>query len=267
LGRGFRHGVGLYNTDLVQGCKEYGNLVNSGFCDLVLLQELTFPILIGFSAGEHRFLGDAITLWMPDGTATIGAKYPLQMQSGLNLTYGQINSLAGDFYASIAPISDGPDDANRKARFMSAYKTLGEKNSYYDNVAEAQKLLSIIQTEVDLINKALQNGVAPSEVYQLLENDWDTLQRFWDETMIRTESMSGVPNYWDILMTNWDHFGEDARTAYKAGHQAALEVAAGGNLVLGYAINAFADHYLQDSFAASHLRVPRRYTTIGSCVS
>ncbi|KAM0795834.1 hypothetical protein BDR22DRAFT_825722 [Usnea florida] len=64
-----------------------------------------------------------------------------------------------------------------------------------------------------------------------------------------------------LARVDWDHFGPDARTAYNAGHHAALDIALKGgddHLELAYAMNAFADHFLQDSFAAGHLRTPRR---------
>lgn len=68
--------------------------------------------------------------------------------------------------------------------------------------------------------------------------------------------------YLGLALINFDHFGEDARTAYKAGHLAALRQAASSkspaNLESAYALNAFADHFLEDSFAAGHLRVPRQ---------
>jgi hypothetical protein len=62
----------------------------------------------------------------------------------------------------------------------------------------------------------------------------------------------------DVLaLHNIDHFGAEARLTYNAGHTLALDVASQGDLQKAYAINAFADHYLQDSFAAGHIRVPR----------
>lgn len=67
-----------------------------------------------------------------------------------------------------------------------------------------------------------------------------------------------MPGYAGISLINWDHFGAAARLAYDAGHFAALAAAAGGDLLGAYAMNAFADHYLEDSFSAGHMRVPRK---------
>ena len=66
--------------------------------------------------------------------------------------------------------------------------------------------------------------------------------------------------YLGLSLINWDHFGNDARTAYSTGHSAAIDYArqAGSSWDVAYAMNAFADHYLQDLFSAGHLRNPRR---------
>ena len=73
-----------------------------------------------------------------------------------------------------------------------------------------------------------------------------------------TWGRSGIPGYLGLAKINWDHFGADARTAYNAGHRTALEAAVKGDLEDAYTMNAFADHFLEDSFSAGHLRTPRR---------
>lgn len=69
---------------------------------------------------------------------------------------------------------------------------------------------------------------------------------------------SGFPSYLGLARKNWDHFGPDARITYNAGHATALQVAANGDLEKAYTLNAFADHFLEDSFSSGHLRTPRR---------
>ena len=68
--------------------------------------------------------------------------------------------------------------------------------------------------------------------------------------------------YVGLALINFDHFGADARIAYNAGHVEALEHAASGksaqHLETAYAISAFADHFLQDSFTSGHIRTPRQ---------
>lgn len=69
---------------------------------------------------------------------------------------------------------------------------------------------------------------------------------------------TGHPDYLGLAEINWDHFGNDAHMSYVIGHYVALEVAKKGDLLYAYAMNAFADHFLEDSFAAGHIRTPRR---------
>jgi hypothetical protein len=74
---------------------------------------------------------------------------------------------------------------------------------------------------------------------------------------------------------NYDHFGEWAVAAYSIGHRAALDQALIAyktqnptdktrQLILAYAMNAFADHFLTDLFSAGHLRTPRRELSLVS---
>lgn len=120
------------------------------------------------------------------------------------------------------------------------------------NPSEAQKILNILSTEVEMVQAALDKGEDPSTVYPKIPDVTGQLQTY---TLLRPGE---CPSYLGLAKINWDHFGQDARTAYNACHSVALQVAARGNLQLAYAMNAFADHFLQDSFAAGHMRTPRR---------
>ncbi|UZP40450.1 hypothetical protein NXS19_008266 [Fusarium pseudograminearum] len=64
--------------------------------------------------------------------------------------------------------------------------------------------------------------------------------------------------FMQLLEGNVDHFAAEAQATYDAGHAVALELAAEGNLEIALDFNGFADHFLEDSFAAGHIRVPRR---------
>lgn len=211
------------------------------------------PIL-PFEYREHCSLGDALNLkghnthpWGPS------AKYnALKLDNGLELTYGEINGLAGDFFGTEQPISDGGDVEEQKRRFYEAYKTLAE---WKIDDTKARELLEVLQTEVKAVDEAIQKGEDPSTAYAKL---WPsiTTAKFTYITALR----SG-PAYLKLASLNVDHFGLDARTAYNAGHLRALEEAARGeidNLCRAYTMNAFADHFLQDSFASGHMRTPRR---------
>ncbi|KAF4338996.1 hypothetical protein FBEOM_7083 [Fusarium beomiforme] len=65
-------------------------------------------------------------------------------------------------------------------------------------------------------------------------------------------------SFMKLLEANVDYFGVEARATYDPGYAVAIEVDTGGDLKTALAINAFADHVLQDSFAAGHIRVPRK---------
>jgi hypothetical protein len=109
---------------------------------------------------------------------------------------------------------------------------------------------------VTAINNALEKGIDPSSVYATLP---DETANFEEITISRP---SDQPSYLGLAKINWDHFGADARTAYNAGHTMALQEATKGKdpkyLISAYTMNAFADHFLEDSFSAGHTRTPRR---------
>ncbi|KAJ8586033.1 hypothetical protein M405DRAFT_935666, partial [Rhizopogon salebrosus TDB-379] len=67
-----------------------------------------------FEYAEHCFIGDAITLTLANGHKVAASDHKFQLKDQLSLTYG----LAGDFYGTSNPISDGKDDQDRSARFV-----------------------------------------------------------------------------------------------------------------------------------------------------
>jgi hypothetical protein len=206
--------------------------------------------ILGFDYAEHSYLGDAIILTLSDGRTVTAKDHTFTLENGLTVTYGQINGLGGDFYGTYDPISDGSNDTKQAARFVNAYNTLAGR--YSRQPSEATKILSVLKTEVDAVNNALHQREDPSVAYSRLPDQTFTFEKitFWRRK---------TPGYLGLARINWDHFGADARTAYNAGHSKALDVAVAGDLEHAYAMNAFADHFLEDSFAAGHLRTPRRY--------
>ncbi|EKM58566.1 uncharacterized protein PHACADRAFT_207386 [Phanerochaete carnosa HHB-10118-sp] len=184
-----------------------------------------------FEFGEHGYIGDAITL-------TLAV-----------VTYGQINGLAGDFYATYNPICMGNTFEDQIKRFQDAYATLAMDIKRQPD--EAQAILAVLQTEVDVVNEAVRVHRDPSIVHHIIPDATATFERI-------TYTRWGNPGYLGISAINFDHFGEDACTAYNAGHTYALRLASAGKLLKAYAANAFADHFLEDLFSAGHLRSPRR---------
>lgn len=113
-----------------------------------------------------------------------------------------------------------------------------------------------------MLQKAMETGEKPSKAYDEYMSDghgiWVNAQlqyyteswaRFWDD----------VPAFFELTYINFDPFGHDAHKAYIAGHGVALKVAKEGDLSKAYTLNAFVDHYLQDSLSAGHLRTSRRW--------
>jgi len=213
-----------------------------------------------FALAEHGFLGDSLFLQQADGTSVLAATRPLNFPNRLQLTYGQINWLAGDFYGTTNPISSGALEPNgtpssdQLQRFQAAFDTLAKKSS---SKAEAEALIKSARTEIDAVNQALKDHQDPSLAYSKLSSIGQTIE-FKGDMINRPHGES----YIDLAKINFDHFGADARAAYNAGHTAALEAAARGSnpedLEKAYTLNAFADHFLEDSFSSGHMRTPRR---------
>ncbi|KAI0742648.1 fungal fucose-specific lectin-domain-containing protein, partial [Daedaleopsis nitida] len=199
---------------------------------------------------EYSFIGDAINVYTTNGQRVAAIDRNFRLRNGLVVTYGQINAIAGDFYGTEKPISDGADAQDQSARFLAAYNILAEPSTRQPK--EAQDILAVLQTEVKPVNEALSKGEDLSIAYGKLPNVTAKLE---DMTAHRP---FGFPSYLGLARINWDHFGLDARTAYAAGHAMALQTAAEGDLERAYTVNAFADHFLEDMFSAGRLRTPRR---------
>lgn len=220
------------------------------------LRGTTIPL---FEFAEHTFLGDALHLPGHDAVVKSGnnsaANNPFTLPNGLVVTYGQINGLGGDFFAATDPICLGDADGAVR-RFQDAFNTLSESAA---SKKKAEKLIDKLKVEVKLVDDALrEQKINPkydvSEAYKKLKE-----QAYELDQITKDAKASGL-TYLEISKKNFDHFGGNARKAYNAGHTWALTVAKAGtpeSLRKAYTINAFADHFLEDSFASGHLRVPR----------
>ncbi|WP_141841926.1 hypothetical protein [Humibacillus xanthopallidus] len=196
------------------------------------------------------------------------------------LSYGHLIALGGDFYgvgaeaespghpplAALDPISSSVNPAQA---FSSAYLTLvGAPASELDGI------LAVMNEEQAAIDAARKDKVEPSVAYEKLG---DSLSYKWNEITGGGPASLGVVSiltmpgrYINLASVNMDHFGKDAVTAYLAGHGLAMTQAAQLHgqdpnstavqmkLLQAYGINAFADHFLTDLFAAGHTRTPRR---------
>lgn len=195
-----------------------------------------------------------IVLTLADGSTELAAKVAFNLPNQVKVTYGQVNGLAADFYGTTQPISDGTSASDKAARFVAAFNTLAAPSSRQPG--EANQILAALDNEVKQVDAAIKNHIDPSVVYANLP---DLTLTFQEYTLTRP---SDQPSYLGLAKINWDHFGIDARTAYNTGHGVALAQAASSkssdNLMVAYTMNAFADHFLEDSFSAGHLRTPRR---------
>lgn len=228
---------------------------------------------------EHVAVGNAIHLSACDGSRTPAASTPLPV-GNRTLSYGQVVALGGDFYGvgaqggspghpalqALDPISSS---AVPQQAFSSAYLTLTGGSSQ-----ELDAILEVMGEEQAAIDEARKAGLQPSAAYEKLG---DTLSYKWNQITGGGPASGGVwsvltdpGRYIDLASVNMDHFGADAVKAYLAGHGLAVAQAAQLHgqdpaaravqmkLLQCYGINAFADHFLTDLFAAGHVRTPRR---------
>jgi len=207
-------------------------------------------------SAEHAWIGDQITLTFPQG-AKRAAEVAMKTGGSLELTYGQLIALGGDFYGVVGkPISLADDP---KKVFLAAWDSLVRSEQ------ETLSILSVMVEEIAALAAAKEAGLEPSSAYQKLG---DTLSARWNQITgggLPGNSWLPFGRYLNLAAENFDHFTHDAVKAYKAGHAVALAVAqdAGknadeGGLQLAYAMNAFADHFMTDLFSAGHMRVPRK---------
>lgn len=216
-----------------------------------------------FNTAEHIITVSGCKLTMANGQPADALMTRLSVGPGLQLTYGQVIALGGDFYGDPAhPVCNAGNLEQQIEQFSNNFASLQTSN-------EVKKILQIAdQYEFKPIAQRVAHNQPPSGVYAGLPTTWPHLvpdeDRAFDEATGGTSTRNG--RYLNLAATNLDHFGVDAMTCYNAGHilaQRSAINARGSNdpntaLMVAYAINAFADHFLTDLFAAGHMRTPRR---------
>ncbi|CAK7203293.1 hypothetical protein SEUCBS139899_006024 [Sporothrix eucalyptigena] len=213
-----------------------------------------------YNYAEHAIIGNRLRLLFAEDERTVAGDRPLVLENGNRLTYGQINGLGGDFFATNNPICTGADFEQQCQFFLDAYNLLGKAES---GSKEAPLIDRINEREMKAVSDAIHSGKSAKQVYKDLgNNDPSSVKALpisgTDEQLTKATMERDGPSYARMALLNLDHFGNDAHIAYNAGHTCAMRAAAGGNLEIGYAMNAFADHYLGDCFASGHIRTPRR---------
>ncbi|RAL07128.1 uncharacterized protein BO97DRAFT_464592 [Aspergillus homomorphus CBS 101889] len=222
---------------------------------LVYRSNLRTDLKIEWQSPDHIFLGDALKLKVAEGTK-LARDVRFALPNGLKLTYGEINALAGDFYGTWEPISDPDEPYERTNCFNRAWETLALGGD--SRKVEANNILAIIYDQKAAVEQRIKDGESPANAYKAVYVD-DQMWNFKFQGVTGARKDLGLPTYVNLAAVDWDHFGADARLVYRVGHDAAVAHAyQTGDLMTAYAKNAFADHFLQDSFSAGHVRTPRR---------
>ena len=207
--------------------------------------EMATSLTGGFDSYEHRYIGKIIQM---------DELRVLTLPNGVEIEFGQIIALAGDFYGLpkqpiIDPSKGQNEDSGRQQRFRDAYDKLARAPKK-ELMKELIKLLATLEKESkngktidaktwDKITGGKWLGPLPMEKGRMLQ----------------------------LAENNHDHFLPHAKDAYLTGHHLAIDKAReAGYYHLGdedehkrllheaFSLEAFACHFLTDSFASGHIR-------------
>ena len=198
-----------------------------------------------FSSNEHKHIGKIIHLKLDELRI-------LTLPNGVVIKFEEIIALAGDFYGIpkhpiIDPLKgEDEDDPDRHQRFRDAYSTL----------ARAPK--DELQNELDKLLATLQKETEDGR--SIDAEKWDKITG--------GKWFFGIPVKWGKMLhlaeNNYDHFLPYAKDAYLTGHKLAINKAREAGKHRGddekrllheaFSMDAFACHFLTDSFASGHIR-------------
>ena len=248
-----------------------------------------------FESAEHENIGNKIKLTFPskgkssETDVLSSTDKHLTLPNGLELTFGQIIALGGDFYGIPEKPIINPKEyirsqsvlEGRKQRFLAAYGTLACANSN-DVKKELDQILNIMTKERRAVEAVLEKEeegekmlpiddksggirIVPKDAYEELGL---SLVKEWDE-VTGGYWIKNVPLVSGRMMKlaerNTDHFLPFAKEAYLTGHALALDKAKEASkattddeklklLEEAYSMDAFACHFLTDIFSSGHLR-------------
>ena len=189
---------------------------------------------LGFASGEHALLGD-------QAYSRVAARHPelalplARADGQVVFTYGELVALSGDFFA-------GPDDL---------FEGKGERDLRHPLAGNLAKGRSLVAREA------------------ADARDQRRLTRVEDLPTHVVGDLLAFPGHLGLARRNTEHFGWRSLLAYARHHERALMLARSSRdsaaelaVTLGLRrralfVNAFADHFLTDAFAAGHLRNPR----------
>lgn len=230
-------------------------------------------IRLFYQSSEHQTIGDEINLQFNANTPP-QPDYTLTLENGLSVSYGDIVLLAGDFYGiPEQPIALGATLEEKRQRFLNAYATL---NNGDHATTEVPRILAIVKDEKKQLEDGIALGENPDVIYERMSLQhtiaWNCITGgicLEDHPEMSQDTIHDAyylypGRYLKLMNQDFDHFGKEAQSVYKIGHQLALEMAVSASnqhdthkLAQAYSMNAFASHFLSDSFSSGHMRVPR----------
>ena len=123
---------------------------------------------------------------------------------------------------AISTASRMPRSRTTQTRRLVSSRPSGPWQTSRQSVAEATRILQIMQTEIDAVNEAIKKGLQPSTVYARLGDSLDKAYNVATGGGSAVTDLFPPGRYLDLALTNWDHFGTHAITAYTSGHRAAM---------------------------------------------
>lgn len=241
--------------------------------DEQFVQEQLRVVQGSFASLEHQRLGDSVKLnWFPLSSPHSNPNH-ITLQNGLILTYGEILYLAGDLTGDEHhSISHCPQDKPSTC-FQQQFEALAVQNGPQCQ-SPTQYLPRIINYMQNLdveLKKAEEQGISFAQFHTQHANDINQQMNRLSCGGSRLSAFWPFGRYLKLAAKNFDHFSPDAKTAYSVGHSLALQSALNAHdaylagdmglaqqqLMLAYAQNAFASHFLTDGFSSGHMRTPR----------
>ena len=217
--------------------------------------------MIGFSGSEHVAIGDQVIL-QPFVASSNQERTLLTLPNGLRLSYGSILAL-GDFYGTVnLPISLGKSQKAREGRFLRAFNALATQAFAQ---SEVPAILQVMSDEKMVIEEGIRHNESEQFIFEKIGFQFERRYSCITGGSCSDKTWLLYPGrYIKLAGDNFDHFGEQAITAYKTGHQLAINLAIQAfqtqdlqQLEIAYAMNAFASHFLSDRFSSGHIRTPR----------
>jgi hypothetical protein len=200
-----------------------------------------------FESREHRTMGD---------TGSGGAR--ITLPGGLDVSFGEITALAGDFFGSVAQIQalagkdgDGSSKAGTRDEIEYALNVKVRKTKSDKDFGSAVR---------DAVNSRYY-ALAGTNLTHFTEPRAGDAARSHDELAgarrtvpAGAEGAYGVPKGASIPVTNAGSYRENHLMAIRT---AALAGAKGTPLDESLLYEAFGSHFLTDAYSAGHLRTPR----------